>query len=69
MKARAAVIVLGLATPPEAAFAAAVSSHAVKYLYSLAAAPFAAYEGVLAVRSGNELGEGRMEANEVRLEV
>ena len=54
MKARAAVIVLGLATPPEAAFAAA---------------PFAAYERVLAVRSGNELGEGRMEADEVRLGV
>lgn len=37
--------------PPGPAFAAAVGSHALKFLYAFAAAPFAAYEGLSAART------------------
>ena len=62
-------VLTSLGAPPEPAFAAAVLSHAMKFLYSMAAAPFAAYEGVVAARPQEEIGEGRMEADEARLEV
>jgi uncharacterized membrane protein YbhN (UPF0104 family) len=36
------------------AFAAAVSTHAIKFLYALAAAPFALREGLTAIRKGEK---------------
>lgn len=47
-----------LGVPPEPAFAAAVASHAMKFLYAFAAAPLAAYEGLGAARR-HELEEVR----------
>lgn len=44
-----ALVALGV--PAEPAFAAAVASHALKFLYSFAAAPFAAYEGLAATQT------------------
>ena len=38
--------------PVELAFAAAVATHAVKFIYALAAAPFAFWEGLSAVQKG-----------------
>ncbi len=54
---------LALGVPAETAFAAAVTTHAVKFLYALAAAPFALTEGLAAVR------KGEVRADETRLEV
>ncbi len=54
---------LALGVPAETAFAAAVMTHAVKFLYALAAAPFALTEGLAAVR------KGEVRADETRLEV
>ena len=62
-------ILTSVGAPPEPAFAAAVLSHAIKYLYSMAAAPFAAYEGLIAARPQDEIGKGRMEPDEARFEV
>jgi uncharacterized membrane protein YbhN (UPF0104 family) len=62
-------VLTSLGVPPEPAFAAAVLSHAMKYLYSLAAAPFAAHEGLIAIRPGDETGKGRVGHDEVSLEV
>jgi glycosyltransferase AglD len=46
----AVLISFGVAAEP--AFAAAVLTHAVKFLYAFAAAPFALIEGLAAVRKG-----------------
>jgi uncharacterized membrane protein YbhN (UPF0104 family) len=54
---------LAIGVPAEPAFAAAVMTHAVKFLYALAAAPFALKEGFAAVR------EREARADETRLEV
>jgi uncharacterized protein (TIRG00374 family) len=62
-------ILASLGAPAEPAFAAAVLSHAIKYLYSMAAAPFAAYEGVIAARPQDSIGKRRMDSDEARLEV
>jgi uncharacterized membrane protein YbhN (UPF0104 family) len=62
-------ILTSLGAPAEPAFAAAVLSHAIKYLYSMAGAPFAACEGVIATRPEDEIGERRMDSDEARLEV
>lgn len=62
-------ILTSLGVPVEPAFAAAVLSHAIKYLYSMAAAPFAACEGVIAARPQEEIGTRRMDPDEARLEV
>ena len=43
---------LAFGVPVETAFAAAVITHATKFLYALAAAPFALGEGLAAVRKG-----------------
>ena len=45
-------ILLAFGVPVETAFAAAVATHAVKFLYAFAAAPFAFWEGLAAVRKG-----------------
>ena len=45
-------ILLAFGVPAETAFAAAVATHAVKFLYAFAAAPFAFAEGLAAVRKG-----------------
>jgi len=45
-------ILLAFGVPVESAFAAAVTTHAIKFLYALAAAPFALGEGLAAVRRG-----------------
>lgn len=60
-------VLTSLGMPPGPAFAAAVLSHAIKYLYSLAAAPFAAHEGVISVRPRDETG--KVEPDGTRLEV
>ena len=57
----AILVVFGV--PAELAFAAAVSTHAIKFLYALAAAPFALREGLAAVR------KGETRSDEARLEV
>ena len=44
----AALLVFGV--PAESAFVAAVATHAIKFLYAFAAAPFAFVEGLEAVR-------------------
>ena len=48
-----AILVL-FGVPADLAFAAAVSTHAIKFLYALAAAPFALREGIAAVREGEK---------------
>jgi uncharacterized membrane protein YbhN (UPF0104 family) len=48
----AALLVFGV--PAESAFVAAVATHAIKFLYALAAAPFAFMEGLEAVRKKGE---------------
>jgi len=57
----AILVVFGV--PAELAFAAAVSTHAIKFLYALAAAPFTLREGLAAVRKGEK------RPDEARLEV
>ncbi len=57
----AILVVFGV--PAELAFAAAVSTHAIKFLYALAAAPFALREGLAAVR------KGETRSDEARIEV
>ena len=57
----AALLVFGV--PVDLAFAAAVVTHAVKFLYALAAAPFALGEGLAAVR------KREVKADEASLEV
>ncbi len=46
----AALLAFGVS--PEPSFAAAVTTHAVKFVYAFAAAPFAFWEGLAAVRKG-----------------
>ncbi len=58
------LVLAGLGAPPEEAFTAAVLSHTIKYLYALAAAPFAFYEGVAAIGRERKVGN-----DEARLEV
>ena len=48
-----AILVL-FGVPADLAFAAAVSTHAIKFLYALAAAPFALREGLAAIRKGEK---------------
>ncbi len=50
-------ILLAFGVPVESAFVAAVTTHAVKFLYALAAAPFAFVEGLAAVRKGRKPDE------------
>jgi uncharacterized membrane protein YbhN (UPF0104 family) len=45
-------ILLVFGVPAELAFAAAVTTHAMKFLYALAAAPFAFGEGLAVIRKG-----------------
>ena len=45
-------ILISFGISAETAFAAAVATHAVKFLYAFAAAPFAFWEGLAAVRKG-----------------
>lgn len=45
-------ILLAFGIPAESAFAAAVTTHAIKFLYAFAVAPFALSEGLAAVRKG-----------------
>ena len=54
---------LAIGVPVEPAFAAAVVTHAIKFLYALAAAPFALGEGLAAVR------KREVRDDEIRLEV
>jgi glycosyltransferase AglD len=56
-------VLLAFGVPVESAFAAAVTTHAVKFLYALAAAPFALGEGLAAVR------KGKVRSDEAGLEV
>lgn len=46
---------LAFGVPAEPAFAAAVITHATKFLYALAAAPFALGEGLAVIRRGEEV--------------
>lgn len=54
-------VLLVFGVPVEPAFAAAVATHAVKFLYALAAAPFAFVEGVAAVRKERKPDEAGFE--------
>ncbi len=45
-------VLLAFGVPAETAFVAAVTTHAIKFLYAFAAAPFALGEGLAAVRKG-----------------
>ena len=56
-------VLLAFGVPVESAFAAAVTTHAVKFLYALAAAPFALGEGLAAVR------KGKVRSDEAGLEI
>jgi uncharacterized membrane protein YbhN (UPF0104 family) len=60
-------VLVSIGVSAELAFAAAVISHATKFLYAFAAAPFVVREGVSAtvIRSNSE----KVETNEARLEV
>jgi uncharacterized membrane protein YbhN (UPF0104 family) len=60
-------VLVSLGVPAGPAFAAAVISHATKYLYALAAAPFAAREGVSAIVTRSS--SGKVETDEAGLEV
>ncbi|CAA9440971.1 MAG: Gll0941 protein [uncultured Rubrobacteraceae bacterium] len=55
----AALLVFGV--PAESAFAAAVATHAIKFLYALAAAPFAFVEGLAVVRKERKPDEAGVE--------
>ncbi len=55
----AALLVFGV--PAESAFVAAVATHAMKFLYALAAAPFAFVEGLAAVRKERQPDEAGVE--------
>lgn len=46
------LVLVALGVPAETAFAAAVLTHAVKFLYAFAAAPFAVREGIASTRPG-----------------
>jgi glycosyltransferase AglD len=54
-------ILLSFGVPAELAFTAAVTTHAVKFLYALAAAPFAFREGLAAVRKEKQPDEASVE--------
>ena len=54
-------ILLIFGVPAELAFAAAVTTHAVKFLYAFAAAPFALGEGFAAVRKERQPDEAGVE--------
>ena len=54
-----ALLVFGV--PAESAFVAAVVTHAIKFLYALAAAPFAFVEGLAAVRKEKKPDEAGVE--------
>lgn len=54
-------ILLAFGVPAESAFVAAVATHAVKFLYALAAAPFAFVEGLAAVRKERKPDEAGVE--------
>ena len=54
-------VLLVFGVPAESAFAAAVATHAVKFLYALAAAPFAFVEGLAAVRKERKPDEAGVE--------
>jgi glycosyltransferase AglD len=54
-------ILLTFGVPVESAFVAAVTTHAVKFLYALAAAPFAFVEGLAAARKGRKPDEAGVE--------
>ena len=56
-------ILLAFGVPAEPAFAAAVATHAIKFLYALAAAPFALVEGLAGIR------KGRVKPDEASVEV
>jgi uncharacterized membrane protein YbhN (UPF0104 family) len=60
-------VLVSLGVSAESAFAAAVISHAAKFLYAFAAAPFAVREGVSATITRSN--SGKVETNEARLEV
>jgi uncharacterized membrane protein YbhN (UPF0104 family) len=60
-------VLVSLGVPPEPAFAAAVISHAMKFLYAFAAAPFAVREGVSAAITRSN--SGKVETDEASLEV
>jgi glycosyltransferase AglD len=54
-------VLLIFGVPAELAFAAAVTTHAVKFLYAFAAAPFALGEGLAAVRKERQPDEAGVE--------
>lgn len=54
-------ILLAFGVPAELAFTAAVTTHAMKFLYALAAAPFALTEGFAAVRKEKQPDEASVE--------
>ncbi len=60
-------VLVSLGVPAEPAFAAAVISHATKFLYAFAAAPFAVREGVFAVVTRSN--SGKAETGEASLKV
>ncbi|BBL78636.1 hypothetical protein RxyAA322_04900 [Rubrobacter xylanophilus] len=62
------LVLAGLGVPAGTAFAAAAVSHALKYLYALGAAPFAAAEGAASLRERSKDGR-RTGADEARVEV
>jgi uncharacterized membrane protein YbhN (UPF0104 family) len=61
------LVLVGLGVPVEPAFAAAVISHSMKFLYAFAVAPFAVREGVSAVIARSNAG--KVKTDEAGLEV
>jgi uncharacterized membrane protein YbhN (UPF0104 family) len=68
-EAGAVFVLVAFGSPPELAFAAAVLSHAMKFLYALAAAPFAFTEGLAVVRARQKSEKRKVEHDEASVEI
>jgi uncharacterized membrane protein YbhN (UPF0104 family) len=68
-EAGAVFVLVAFGSPPELAFAAAVLSHAMKFLYALAAAPFAFTEGLAVVQARQKSEKRKVEPDETSVEV
>jgi uncharacterized membrane protein YbhN (UPF0104 family) len=68
-EAGAVFVLVAFGSSPEPAFAAAVLSHAMKFLYALAAAPFAFTEGLAVVRARKKSEKRKVEPDETSVEV
>lgn len=62
-------VLVALGAPPGPAFAAAVASHALKFMYAFAAAPFALMEGVAVARARKGPQPEKVKTDEASVEV